>query len=134
MKQKIFVAVLMASLSSVAIAGRYVGHTSSLLGGTAGLPGIYAACQADYGDGAIMCTSVDLHESPSIAGATIQGANYMWVRPVLIPPKIDVTAGWNFGTGGSLCTYGAGTGAAVSTSFHVTHRPCTESLPAACCR
>jgi hypothetical protein len=98
MKAKHIVAVVMMSLSALVIgapkdggggggeaATGYLGHTSATFDGSASLSSMFAACQTDFEDAqAVVCTSKQILESPSIATLTISPGSSMWVRPFVV--------------------------------------------------
>ena len=111
----------------------YLGHTSSTFDGTTGMNGLYGACQADYGQGAIVCSQVQLFESPSIGNAVINHPTGMWVRPTLIHGAREYMGGGL--TAPMICPGStSGEGMIVDTKFVVRYESCVTALPAACCR
>ena len=127
---KIVGAALVASLSSLAVAGQYVGNTSSTYVDTA-MPALYAACQADYGAGAYVCTTKELLESPTIAGETITAK---WVRPYVVGGNdnypMDYT-GKIYGSDRQSCP---GWGSILDSNLVLTQQLCANATEAVCCR
>tara|TARA_R110002072_G_scaffold69323_1_gene168075 strand:+ start:397 stop:768 length:372 start_codon:yes stop_codon:yes gene_type:complete len=123
--------MLMASLSSGATAGRYVGYTSSTFA-PPNLPDVYAACQADFGDGAIMCTSGEFQASPSLAGASIPSS--LWVLPAAPQAQSFLNSGQPSNYYDGLCATNKDYGLGVRATGQLTIVACATAIPAACCR
>jgi len=153
--RKLFTAVLLMSVSGLVVSAPkegaggggattgYLGQTNSSYDGDTNMAGLYAACQADYGDGALVCNTKDLFESPSIAGETIP-ASGMWVRPFVLGVTGDDTSS-QFGIDytGTISTNfkncaianGANDGNIVTPYWQFsTNGLCSTARPAACCR
>jgi len=152
-------AALMVSLSSVAMAEKpgaqpaqqagYLGYTSSTFDGDTNMAGLYAACQLEY-EGARVCNTKELFESPSIAGEIVP-ANGMWARPYIVSMSpamlgdssrstlfaLDYSGAYAGAASFPTCTIanGANDGNYISTYWQFrTDGLCSTERPAACCR
>jgi hypothetical protein len=160
MKAKHIVAVVMMGLSSAAMAAKpgteepsqatgYLGQTSSTFAGDTNMAGLYAACQLEY-EGARVCNTKELFESPSIAGETVP-ADGMWARPYIVSMSPKMSGQNSVSTLYALDYSGAYVNAAklptctsantsldgnyVSAQWQfLTNGLCSTARPAACCR
>jgi hypothetical protein len=150
MKTFLTTAILTLSLSAAVMAkdplAGYLGQTSSPFDGDTNRAQLYAACQADYGEGALLCSTKDLFDSPAIAGVLVPGSG-MWARPHIVQMSYNGATGnsvavdysglfQNADTFNACATATSGNDANYITHFwwFQTTGACADARPAACCR
>ena len=118
----------------------FLGDTTTLYIGNGGVWPMYAGCQADYGDGAKVCSSKQLLESYSSGDAPINGDGTMWVRPYIVaatrdgngkPAVIDYSGYESEYV--QVCPGAQGRGF-TKAAVNFTMGECSVSRTAACCR
>ena len=135
-----FVTLVSLALATTAHAQTHpfqlVGFTTNTVVGDAGVLQMSRECWLEFGDGARMCTSVEVMETTALPGQS--GSPPGWVRPVYAPHRgtgyLDASG---YKAGLTVTCEGwatlVGSGMAVSPTGAFSARACNALTPVACC-
>jgi hypothetical protein len=85
----------------IVVSYRYIGNSTALVVPNIGINGMHATCQADFGDGARMCTTTEVFETPNMPQTS---PSFAWVQPVITDIIVDGT-NVHYGVAGRIISH-----------------------------